>query len=239
MRRIRARAVGGGRTFACPVCGGSSAFLEVRQRSGSRPWAECGRCGAYERHRLQAEVLRSEVIPQLGASARALQLAPDALTPWLRARVHHLVTADLFDRQAELRLDVRALDVEDASFDLVFASHVLEHVDEDRRAIAEIARVLKPGGLAVLPVPLLAPTTVEYGVANPHEEYHVRAPGLDYFDRYRSVFGEVRVITSADVRQDVQPWIYEDREGYPTSFAPLRPPVPGERHLDAVPICRK
>lgn len=226
--------------FRCPVCGACTVFIDVHQAHASRRWAECARCGAYERHRLQAAVLEARVLPTLEpSSTRCLQLAPDVLTAWLRARLGVVVTADLFAGAADRRLDVRRLDVPDGAFDMVFASHVLEHVDDDRCAIAEIWRVLVPGGVAVLPVPIVAPRTVEYGFASPEEEHHVRAPGLDYFDRYRERFARVEVITSADVPGEIQPWIHEDRTGFPSPGAPMRPGMPGDRHADAVPLCWK
>jgi SAM-dependent methyltransferase len=49
--------------------------------------------------------------------------------------------------------DICALPFPDASFDLVLATDVIEHVDDDRRALAEIARVLAPGGVVLITVP--------------------------------------------------------------------------------------
>jgi SAM-dependent methyltransferase len=80
-----------------------------------------------------------------------------------------------------------------ASFDAVFASHVLEHVADDRRALAEMARILKPGGMLVVMVPLVdawaetyedpsvrdeAARELHYGQAD-----HVRLYGRDLIDR--------------------------------------------------------
>ena len=80
---------------------------------------------------------------------------------------------------------------------------------------------------------------MEYGAPNPTEELHVRAPGPDYFDRYRDVFDDVEVVTSEDVDQEIQPWIYEDCSRFPTPSSPLRPPLEGERQIEAVPICSR
>ncbi|MGH7185448.1 MAG: class I SAM-dependent methyltransferase [Pseudomonadota bacterium] len=51
------------------------------------------------------------------------------------------------------RGDIRRLPFEDASFDLVLATDVIEHVEEDARAVAEIRRVLAVGGFALMTVP--------------------------------------------------------------------------------------
>jgi len=49
--------------------------------------------------------------------------------------------------------DVRALPFRDASFDAVYSMGTIEHFDETERAVEEIARVLKPGGRAIVGVP--------------------------------------------------------------------------------------
>ena len=65
------------------------------------------------------------------------------------------------------RLDLQDLDLPDASLDVVLTSHVLEHVPDTRRALAELHRVLAPGGVAYIMVPLAQartapPTSPEY-----------------------------------------------------------------------------
>ena len=63
----------------------------------------------------------------------------------------------------------------------------------------ELHRVLRPEGVAILPVPIYdVPVTIEYGAPRPEESGHVRAPALDYFDRYRDVFDKVDVFNSGD-----------------------------------------
>ncbi|MGH9507921.1 MAG: class I SAM-dependent methyltransferase, partial [Terriglobales bacterium] len=86
-------------------------------------------------------------------------------------------TADIEMRGVDHRADLRRLPFPNASYDFVFASHVLEHIAEDEVAVAEIRRVLKPAGIAVLPVPVVSPRTIEYPAPNPREAGHVRAPG--------------------------------------------------------------
>jgi SAM-dependent methyltransferase len=67
-----------------------------------------------------------------------------------------------FDQRAfgaDLRLDLQAIDLPDASLDVVLTPHVLEHVPDTDRALAELRRVLRPGGKVFLQVPLLQGTT--------------------------------------------------------------------------------
>lgn len=80
---------------------------------------------------------------------------------------------------------------EDGRFDLVVANHVLEHVAADRAAVSEVARVLAPGGHAVLQTPyssVLRATFEDPGVSSPvarlqlyGQEDHLRLFGLDIF----------------------------------------------------------
>jgi ubiquinone/menaquinone biosynthesis C-methylase UbiE len=111
-------------------------------------------------------------------------------------------------------------------------------VPDDRKAIQEIRRILKPDGWAILPVPVIGEKTVEYPAANPKEAYHMRAPGLDYHEKFIPYFSKVITRTSEMLPEKFQPYIHEDRSYWPTAEAPLRRPMKGERHLDVVPICR-
>ena len=146
-------------------------------------------------------------------------------------------TADLYMPNVDHQVDLQNLPFSDRSYDFVFASHVLEHIPDDNKAISEIARILKPNGIAILPVPLVAQTTIEYPEANPYEEYHVRAPGLDYFDRYEPYFKTIEKISSDSLPSQHQLYVYEDRSCWPTKECPLRPTMHAGKYLDIVPIC--
>ena len=65
----------------------------------------------------------------------------------------------------------------------------------------------------------------------------MRAPGLDYFDRYTRHFSRVEKFGSDPWPAKHQVFIYEDRTQYPTKECPLRPSMPGEKHTDIVPVC--
>ena len=146
-------------------------------------------------------------------------------------------TADKFMKDVDHHVDLQKLPFKDQTYDFVFASHVLEHIPDDKKAVSEICRILKPDGIAILPVPLVAEKTIEYPEANPNEAYHVRAPGLDYFDRFNRFFSKVEKISSDSLPSKYQLYVYEDRNKWPTSQCPLRPPMPGEKHIDIVPVC--
>lgn len=242
-RRLLLATAGDRPRFVCPVCGYEGPFLQVHPSTGPRPHAECPQCGAKERHRLQRLVLdelaaREELAARGGfAALRVLHVAPEpCFRAWFRGRVAAYETADLDRKDVDHRVDLTALPFADASYDLVFASHVLEHIRDDEAALREIRRMLRPGGLALLPVPIITPTTVEYAAPNPHETLHVRAPGLDYFDRYRRYFARVELRTSDDFDPRHQLHIHEDRSAPDPKRYP-RPGMPGTRHADTVPVC--
>jgi SAM-dependent methyltransferase len=167
-----------------------------------------------------------------------LHFAPEPmLSRYLHPRFASHTTTDIKPEGVDMQSDIRKLQFADASFDVVFASHVLEHIDDDRTALQEVYRVLRPGGLAILPVPIFGSTTIEYPFPCAAEHYHVRAPGADYFDRYRKIFPQVDVKSSEDYAPKYQVFVYEDRSAYPTEACPFRQPVAGTRHLEYVPIC--
>lgn len=221
--------------YECPVCGTIGRF---RPHQGRRT-AKCQGCGALERHRLQHCVLADLFKSFRPEGKRAIHFAPDAMLKLFRARFAEVVTADLFRDDVDLKLDLRHLDLPDASFDFVFASHVLEHIDDDRQALREIYRVLKPGGVAVLPVPVNAESTIEYPQPCEAEFLHVRAPGVDYHDRYREIFDEVTLFSSADFPERYQLYTRFDSPQAPHPDSPNSKPLTGTRLSEYVPVCRK
>jgi len=110
---------------------------------------------------------------------------------------------DGFCVRPDVEMDIRSIEFPDASFDVILCNHVLEHVKEDRQAMAEIYRVLKKGGWAILQVPIdqSAAATLEDDSINTDElrtkyygaDSHVRMYGLDYKDRLESVGFKVSV----------------------------------------------
>jgi SAM-dependent methyltransferase len=150
-----------------------------------------------------------------GRPKRVLHVAPElCLEQRLRARLGDggYVTADLRNPRAMLRMDVTAIEQPDASFDVVFCSHVLEHVVDDRKAMREFHRILKPGGWAVLLVPIVAEKTFEdLSIVDPEERFrvfghveHVRNYGPDFADRVREAGFSVSITYPADLLTSAQ-----------------------------------
>ena len=63
-------------------------------------------------------------------------------------------SADLFSPIVDVKADILDLPFEDESFDVIFCNHVLEHIEDDRKAMSELYRVMKKGGWGILQVPM-------------------------------------------------------------------------------------
>lgn len=180
----------GAKAHECPVCGARlKAFIESNTRKNAR----CPECKALERHRLEWVLLDklgmfspapgaiAHFAPEPGIEKRFRQLPPPT-----RYR-----TADIVPGRAEEEVNVEAIPWPDGSVDLLICDHVLEHVDDDRAAMRELARVLADDGVAMINVPLTKGTTDEDpSVTDPQERLrrfgqgdHVRRYGQDYYDR--------------------------------------------------------
>lgn len=112
-----------------------------------------------------------------GADVVALDYAEDEVVE-TRATLGAMVAAgeiDIARFNGVLRGDATKLPFADASFDHVITSEVLEHVQDDVAAIAEMFRVLKPGGMFAATVPAWGPEKINWMLS---DEYHApKSPG--------------------------------------------------------------
>jgi len=116
------------------------------------------------------------------------------------------LTADLYNPRAMVKMDVTNIQYPDESFDVIYCSHVLEHVLDDKQAIREFYRVLKSDGWAILLVPISGDKTFEDpSITDPAErlklfgqEDHVRRYGTDYIERLKEAGFKVDVTIPSD-----------------------------------------
>lgn len=116
--------------------------------------AICPKCGSLERHRLYYLYLK-KIIPK-NKHFCLLHIAPEkTLCDFLKSynNIKYL-SIDLDPHKAMKKADIQNMSFHNNSFDIIFCSHVLEHVDDDRKAMKEFLRVLKPNGFAILQVPI-------------------------------------------------------------------------------------
>ncbi len=173
----------------CPICGYDGMFSPVRHKP--EIWCPC--CDSRPRHRLLKLWMDREMV--LAEGSDVLHFAAESwMHGWFDERGAHYVTADINDL-FELQLDITAMDQADASYDLVMANHVLEHVD-DKAALAEMFRILRPGGQAVITVPMIEgwdvthedPALVTEAELRLHygDPTHLRFYGRDVRERIRA-----------------------------------------------------
>jgi SAM-dependent methyltransferase len=169
--RPRARVV-------CNICGwaGSEFFPNVGSGYYERD-TSCPRCSCIHRYRTLAAVLE-HATDFFSPDKAVIEVAPvrsfQAYCLWRKGGRNYR-SFDL-ERFGMEQGDLTAMRYADASCDYFLCYHVLEHVPADTRALAEIHRVLRPGGTAVLQVPIdwSLSDNVEYGRPNERETGHVR-----------------------------------------------------------------
>lgn len=184
-----------GRVFPrrfCPSCSGT-AFRFLAHGRVVRRDAACPRCGALERQRALSLYLATLDL----ASMRVLHVAPErVIARVLRSRAKEYISLDLVSRNADVRADLtKGTPFRDGTFDLVVCVHVLEHIEREATALRELTRIVSPGGIAVVIVPIdenRATTYEDSTVDTPAARLaafghpgHVRWYGRDTGDRFR------------------------------------------------------
>ena len=188
----------------CPICASN-----VRVFLGRHKERLCPVCGAAERSRVDWTFLHMKIAAYGGARIRVLHVAPEVYLAAVFRKMSNLdyVSIDLASKLAMVKMDITDLRFPNSSFDLIYCSHVLEHVVEDRKAMAEFFRVLKPGGLALLQVPMSGANTHEdWSITSPEarrkafgDPGHVRRYGMDYMDRLRDAGFSTTVLTAQEM----------------------------------------
>jgi len=174
----------------CPCCNGSFPQF-ISGGPNLRPNACCPRCGSLERHRLLWLYLQQKT-NLFSERLKVLHVAPERIYQDAFKSLPNLdyLSADIASPLAMVKMDITAIDYPEASFDVIFCNHVLEHIPDDRLAMRELYRVLNPGGWAILQVPIDLSRAVTYEdptIVTPEErerhfgqDDHVRWYGADY-----------------------------------------------------------
>jgi hypothetical protein len=191
LRRIRL-AIYRGERVECPCC--ASTFSRFMPGLSHRDTRVCPRCGAQERHRALWLYMRERTDLFRRDQLSILHWAPEYALQRSLSELPNAayVSADLQGDEASQHMDMTDVPFKDGAFDLIVCVHVLEHVPDDRQAIREMVRVLKPGGLALLLVPIVLeqPTLEDPSIVTPEQrkdaywqEDHVRLYGSDFPQR--------------------------------------------------------
>jgi SAM-dependent methyltransferase len=155
----------------------------------------CAGCEALGRHRLFYLLCVEPSVRGLRArlqGASVLHFGPEPSLQRALARLAgRYYTADAQPGAAALTLDMTAIALPSECFDVVIANHVLEHIQDDLSAIREMHRMLRPGGIAIVSVPLCTgPTYENPALTDPRErqrlfeeQTHVGPWGDDHIQR--------------------------------------------------------
>ncbi|BAV63629.1 class I SAM-dependent methyltransferase [Sphingobium cloacae] len=201
------KSLGARTTRSCPACG--RAVVGFFRYGDNGEWG-CPECGASPRERLMNHLIAQGVlsVPTDGA---ILHMAPNEASLVRRfSAAKDYAPADLDPSRYTVpdmrRVDLMELDEADR-YDLFYASHVMEHVPDDRAVLGNILRALKPGGEAWLIVPLWDRPTEDGSFDIPPRERerrfgqwdHVRQYGPDFADRIREAGFDLEEIGAASI----------------------------------------
>ena len=198
-----------GSRFTCPFC--DQSFRKFRPIDlddlnapkyrlvghGRREHCYCPRCASLDRERLvylyllhQTSVFQDQVSLLHVAPEKNLQKIFQAC-PGIS-----YLSADLSMDEVMVKMDVTDIHYPEDSFDIIICNHVLQYVPDDLKAMSELFRVLKPGGWAIMQVPISLALDSTYtfpedrGVTAPDCQYdstlHARIYARDYQDRLKS-----------------------------------------------------
>lgn len=185
-----------GNKVECPVCGGKFRKFLPYGVWKKRDNVLCPNCFSLERHRLMWLFLRNQT-RFFTDIQKVLHIAPEQCfrDRFRKMKNINYLTGDLDSPISDVNFDVQAMPFKDNEFDVVICNHVLEHVEDDRKAISEIYRVLKKGGYAILFVPMdfsKKETLEDPSIVTPAERQkhyrqkdHLRLYGMDYLDRLK------------------------------------------------------
>jgi len=163
--------------YSCPVCEDrfseflplSSFYEENKMRYGNTftfndvetinpAQYQCPRCGATDRDRLYALFLSRSLNKSPSQKlVNLLDIAPSRSLKLFLLKYPNIkyLSVDRYMGDVDFVLDITDMNaIQTNSFDIFICSHVLEHVNDDKKAMLELFRILKPGGFGILMVPI-------------------------------------------------------------------------------------
>lgn len=188
-----------GDKFYCPICEGRfRTFLssgDLTMGDVIHKNTRCPRCGSEPRQRILWLFLKNKTDFFTGKN-KVLHFAPEHCFHNRLRRMSNLdyVSVDIDPKKAMLGMDITDIRFKDNTFDYIFCLHVLEHVQNDVKAMGELFRVIKQKGKAIIMVPIVGDTTMEEKIDAPEERIkyygqidHVRLYGSDIKNRLESI----------------------------------------------------
>ncbi len=187
-----------GNEVYCACCGSTfSAFAPFGNIKRKNAW--CPKCESLERHRLLSMYFKNKT-DIYSKPLKVLHIAPEI------AFFNHFKSQENLDYnpvdiyphlypKGTKYLNVLKNDLPDNTYDVIICNHVFQYIEEDRKAMKELYRIMKHGGWGVMQVPYDKKREITYedsSIKDPLErekafglKEHVRFYGLDYADRLR------------------------------------------------------
>jgi SAM-dependent methyltransferase len=183
-----------GNKVECIVCEKKFSKFLPYGYGATRENVLCPNCLSLERHRLIWYYLNHHT-NLLSQPNHLLHIAPEQCFYKKFKSLPQLkyVTADLESPLAEVKMDIQAMPFADNTFDVVLCNHVLEHIPDDKKAMREILRVMKPNAWAILQVPMKAgaATTFEDATITDRKERALHFGQYDHLRLYGKDYGAV------------------------------------------------
>lgn len=198
-----------GNSVKCPICNSKFSKFFPYGRD-SRDNALCTNCLSLERHRLLYIYLfeKSNVFDK---KINLLHIAPEVcfIKVFKKHENINYTTADLESPLAEIKMDIHEMPFKDNVYDFILCNHVLEHVEDDLKALSEIKRILKKDGKGIIQVPFYDPipksTFEDKSITSKKDREkffgqsdHVRKYGKDYKKRIESTGLKVEIKYPSD-----------------------------------------
>jgi SAM-dependent methyltransferase len=190
---------------ACVICGGTVFVPGFRGRMVNGKAPACASCHSYERHRIVYGLYST--LTKMTSDWRALQFAPDMSVrkDWFREFQDSKYGTDA-------SLDMMQIELPSGSKDIILSNHVLEHVEDDVRAMSEMLRVTGDRGLVhvTVPSPSIRAVSLDWGFPDPEKNYHWRDYGRDltshFTQRIRGLY--VLETLAEDAVTRIQDYVY-------------------------------
>ncbi|MDU8885479.1 class I SAM-dependent methyltransferase [Yeosuana sp. MJ-SS3] len=189
-----------GNKVSCIIC--KSQYRVFRSYGiDVRPNALCVNCGSLERHRLIWSYIHNKTdLLKSGKKIKILHFAPEKFFYKLFDSCNHIdyfpcdIAPDIYNykngKTEVIKIDINHIEFNNNTFDFILCSHVLEHIEDDKQAMKELLRVMKPDGYGIFLVPLdysREHTYEDFSIASPEErlkafkqDNHVRIYGKDF-----------------------------------------------------------
>ncbi len=182
---------------------------------GRRLNKNCVMCRSNDRERLVTLYMKQFILSKKFESMNMLHVAPEAMLASILIQDQRIkyIKGDKFAEDYyypdTIQMDITNITFEDKTFDFIMCNHVLEHIYEDNVAMSEIYRVLKPGGQAILQVPISSvlkktyedkrPKTKKMRIKYFGQRNHVRIYAWDYIKRLESVGFQVEIVSFSEL----------------------------------------